>query len=214
NGVSQWITGPAARADVQRLRARSSAILTGSGTVLADDPALTVRDLDALGEWAERPLRQPLRVVVDSQLRTPPGARLLHEAGETLIFTRQPLDEARAAQLRDRAHVRIEAIAATTGQGVDLDAVLQRLAALQCNELLAECGPRLAGNLVQQGLVDELWIYLAPLLLGSAARPLLQLPAIERMADRWPLLIDEIRPLGDDWRIRARFDHAAHATQE
>ncbi len=214
NGVSQWITGPAARADVQRLRARSSAILTGSGTVLADDPALTVRDLDALGEWAERPLRQPLRVVVDSQLRTPPGARLLHEAGETLIFTRQPLDEARAAQLRDRAHVRIEAIAVTTGQGVDLDAVLQRLAALQCNELLAECGPRLAGNLVQQGLVDELWIYLAPLLLGSAARPLLQLPAIERMADRWPLLIDEIRPLGDDWRIRARFDHAAHATKE
>jgi diaminohydroxyphosphoribosylaminopyrimidine deaminase/5-amino-6-(5-phosphoribosylamino)uracil reductase len=85
---------------------------------------------------------------------------------------------------------------------------------LQCNELLAECGPRLAGNLVQQGLVDELWIYLAPLLLGSAARPLLQLPAIERMADRWPLLIDEIRPLGDDWRIRARFDHAAHATKE
>ncbi|HQN41776.1 MAG TPA: dihydrofolate reductase family protein, partial [Pseudomonadales bacterium] len=110
-------------------------------------------------------------------------------------------------------NLRIEAVA-TTGQGVDLNAVLQRLADLQCNELLAECGPRLAGNLVQQGLVDELWIYLAPLLLGSAARPLLQLPAIERMADRWPLLIDEIRPLGDDWRIRARFDHAAHATKE
>lgn len=212
NGASKWITGAAARADVQRLRARSSAILTGSGTVLADDPALTVRDLDVSGDHPpELPLRQPLRVVVDSELRMPSTARLLREPGEVMIFTTRSTDDPAAQQL-SAAGARIERLAAS-GQGIDLSALLERLAALHCNEVLAECGPTLAGSLVQQGLVDELWIYLAPLLLGDAARPLLHLPVIEQMSERWPLLIDEIRPLGNDWRIRARFDHSAQPSE-
>ena len=143
NGTSKWITGDKARADVQRLRARASAIITGSGTVLADDPMLTVRDpdLDLRG-------RRPLRVVLDSHLRTPTTAQVLCFAGSTLILTRDA-SSSLAEPLRS-AGARVEEVRAAP-EGLDLEAVLDRLGALECNEVLVEAGPTLAGDFVRAG---------------------------------------------------------------
>jgi diaminohydroxyphosphoribosylaminopyrimidine deaminase/5-amino-6-(5-phosphoribosylamino)uracil reductase len=205
-GESQWITGPAARADVQRLRARSSAILTGIDSVLHDDSSLTVR-ADELGldpVQAEQIVqRQPLRVVLDSQLRLPPTAKLLSQPGRTLVVTLAQ-DETRAAALRAAG---AEVVRRDDRERIDLAGVIEYLAqAEQCNELLVECGARLAGAFVAAGLVDELVVYMAPKLLGSAARPLLELP-LERMAQQVPLELVELRHLGADlrltWRVSA-----------
>jgi diaminohydroxyphosphoribosylaminopyrimidine deaminase/5-amino-6-(5-phosphoribosylamino)uracil reductase len=205
-GESQWITGPAARADVQRLRARSSAILTGIDSVLHDDSSLTVR-ADELGldpVQAEQIVqRQPLRVVLDSQLRLPPTAKLLSQPGRTLVVTLAQ-DETRAAALRAAG---AEVVRRDDRERIDLAGVIEYLAqAEQCNELLVECGARLAGAFVAAGLVDELVVYMAPKLLGSAARPLLELP-LERMAQQVPLELVELRHLGTDlrltWRVSA-----------
>jgi len=197
NGASQWITGNAAREDVQRWRARSSAVVTGVGTVLADDPRLDVR---LPGENR----RQPMRVVLDSQFRTPPGAKLFGVGGEVLIFgaastaseivRRQAGLEARGA--------RIEAIPAQVR--VDLQAVLQRLAELEMNELLVEAGATLAGRLIEKRLVDELLLYVAPKLLGPQARPLVDLPSLQALQDAWQFSLHETTQIGDDLRIRLR----------
>ncbi len=206
SGESQWITGPAARADVQRLRARSSAILTGIDSVLHDDSSLTVR-ADELGlapVQAEQIVqRQPLRVVLDSQLRLPSAAKLLSQPGRTLVVTLAQ-DETRAAALRAAG---AEVVRRDDRERIDLAGVIEYLAqAEQCNELLVECGARLAGAFVAAGLVDELVVYMAPKLLGSAARPLLELP-LERMAQQVPLELVELRHLGADlrltWRVSA-----------
>jgi diaminohydroxyphosphoribosylaminopyrimidine deaminase/5-amino-6-(5-phosphoribosylamino)uracil reductase len=161
-----WITGEAARADVQEWRARSSAVLTGAGTVRADDPRLDVRL--AYGPW----VRQPLRVVLDTDLTCPPDAAVFRGAA-TLVFAavdaaRVPSREAAAPAGDGR---RIERVARTT-RGLDLTAILTRLAALEINEVLAECGARLAGALLEADLVDELVLYVAPHLLGAHALPL------------------------------------------
>ncbi|MGH8305982.1 MAG: bifunctional diaminohydroxyphosphoribosylaminopyrimidine deaminase/5-amino-6-(5-phosphoribosylamino)uracil reductase RibD, partial [Steroidobacteraceae bacterium] len=203
NGASRWITGEAAREDVQRWRARSSAVLTGIGTVLADDPRLDVRLPD---EPAERGRRQPLRVVLDGSLRTPPGARLLGVAGEVLILTTVPASDARweprcAALAAHGAH--IETLPAA-GDRLPLPAVLDRLGELEINELQVEAGPTLAGELLRQGLADELLLYVAPKLLGPQARPLLELPPLTELAEARSLALLEVRELGGDARLRLR----------
>jgi len=202
NGESKWITGADARRDVQLWRARSSVVLTGSGTVLADDPRLDVR-LD----WQQLPglshpayLRQPLRVVLDSALRTPPSARILQPPGETLLLHRHG-SEQRAATLLT-AGARIQQLAGE-GERPDLRSVLQHLARLGHNEILIESGHTLAGAALAAGLVDELILYIAPHLMGDSARGLVHLPGLERLSDRIELAWRDLRRVGDDLRIIA-----------
>jgi diaminohydroxyphosphoribosylaminopyrimidine deaminase/5-amino-6-(5-phosphoribosylamino)uracil reductase len=193
NGASRWITGPAARQDAQRFRARSSVVLSGSGTVLADDPALNVR--------IEGATRQPLRVVLDSALRVPPQARMFDREGAALVFTAST-DVARRAEL-ERRGVRIESVARSPQGGLELEAVLRRLAQLEANEIWVEAGARLAGALLRGRLVDELIVYLAPSLLGPAARALVELPEIAQLEQRMRLEFTECKPVGPDLRLTA-----------
>jgi diaminohydroxyphosphoribosylaminopyrimidine deaminase/5-amino-6-(5-phosphoribosylamino)uracil reductase len=193
SGESQWITGPAARLDVQKLRAGSGAIITGIDTVLVDNPTLTVRE-----ESLTVP-DQPLRVILDSRLRTPTDARILQTPGQALIiYTDKNADTTALAA----TGAELLAVAAA-GERVDLHAVVAELAARQINEILVECGPRLAGAFVQQGLVDELVVYMAPTLLGSDARPLLELP-IAAMGAQQRLDVIDMRKVGEDYRWTLR----------
>lgn len=197
-GKSRWISGEAAREDVQHWRARSSAILTGVGTVLADDPRLDVRGPDA------QPPRQPLRVVLDSHLRTPPGARLLAGGGEVLILTAQTsLKDVQSGMRLTARGARIESAPEANGR-LSLGAVLDRLGELEVNELQVEAGATLAGELVQQSLVDELLLYVAPRVLGNRARPLLALPEPASLTEASAFTLIETRQLGDDLRLRLR----------
>lgn len=223
SGESQWITSAAARRDVQYLRARSSAILTGVGTLLADDPSLNVRlsPADLPGVGPDGVVRQPLRVVVDSQLRTPPTARLLALPGQTLIVCQEweagpGSQEDDAASPRDDHNSRMEGqasrleaagagilmIPAGPG-GVDLETLLRYLARMEINEVLIEAGTTLAGSALQAGLVDELVLYLAPHLMGDAGRGLFHLPGLERMTDRLSLRLQDLRQIGPDLRLTA-----------
>jgi diaminohydroxyphosphoribosylaminopyrimidine deaminase/5-amino-6-(5-phosphoribosylamino)uracil reductase len=192
-GESRWITGEAARADVQKLRAASSAVLTGIETVLADDPQLTVRDpsLDTRG-------RQPLRVVLDSKLRMPGAARMLKEAGETLILTASS-DAVRAAELQ-RAGASVVLVQGGA-DGLSLSDVLRELGARQCNDVLVEAGPTLAGRFLELGLADELIVYLAPKLLGPQAKPMLQLPALQDLAHSPRFRLKRSEQIGDDLKL-------------
>jgi diaminohydroxyphosphoribosylaminopyrimidine deaminase / 5-amino-6-(5-phosphoribosylamino)uracil reductase len=196
DGTSKWITGEAARADVQRLRAQSCAIVTGVGTVLHDDPRLDVRAASA--EEAP-PMRQPVRVVVDSRLRTPAAARVIGEAGE-LIVAAATRDAARERNLAE-AGATVLHLPGADGR-VDLRALLGHLAEAQCNEVLIEAGATLAGVALREGLVDELVIYMAPTLMGSSARPLVDLP-LSSMEQKIGLQITDITAVGGDWRISA-----------
>ncbi len=191
NGVSQWITGPDARRDAHRLRARSCAVLTGIGTVLADDPMLNVRDVETT--------RQPLRVVVDSGLRMPPAAKMLAQ-GKTLVLTASA-DQARAGQLR-AAGAEVLALPGEDGR-VDLARMLDELGRRGLNEITVEAGRGLNGALVRQGLVDEFIVYLAPLLLGDRARGMFDLPELVAMEERRELRIAGVAMVGRDLRIRA-----------
>jgi diaminohydroxyphosphoribosylaminopyrimidine deaminase/5-amino-6-(5-phosphoribosylamino)uracil reductase len=197
NGESRWITGEAARADVQRLRAASSAVLTGVGTVLADDPRLTVRDphIDTLG-------RQPLRVILDSNLRMPANARLLREQGETLVLT--CIDRRDAIAQIEAVGARVITAPRDADDRVDLHAVIEVLGGLQCNDVLIEAGSILAGRVVELGLADELIVYMSPSLLGPQARPMLQLSALERLTDRLQWRIFATERLGDDLKLGLR----------
>ncbi len=159
--------GEASRADVQAWRARSSAVLTGVGTVLADDPRLDVR-LD-YGPW----VRQPLRVVLDPALRCPARSRVF-EGGGALVYAAPDAPPA-AVAAAEAGGVRVERVP-RSGSGLDLAAILERLAAIEINELLVEGGPRLAGAFLAARLVDELVLYVAPILLGVDAPPLAALP--------------------------------------
>ncbi len=191
NGVSQWITGADARRDAHRLRARSCAVLTGIGTVLADDPMLNVREV-------ETP-RQPLRIVVDSTLKMPPTAKMLL-AGETLMVTASS-DPARAGRLRE-AGAEVLVLPGDNGR-VDLARMLDELGKRGINEITAEAGRGLNGALVRQGLVDEFVIYFAPLLLGDRARGMFDLPELAEMGERRELRIADVAMVGRDLRIRA-----------
>jgi len=192
NGESKWITGEAARADVQRLRARSSAILTGIGTVLADDPSLNVRAFD-IG-------RQPLRVVLDSTLRIPTQAKMLSLPGSTLVVTAAN-DAARAGALRAGG---AEVLQLSKDGHVDLNALFGALAQREMNEVLVEAGSTLSGALLEAGLVDEMVLYYAPVLLGDRGRGMFHLDSIANMADRAMLEIKDVRAIGQDWRVIAR----------
>ena len=190
SGESQWITGPAARADVQYWRARSCAILTGSGTVLADNPRLTVRD-EAYA--VDGHIRQPLRVVADSRLRVPDDAAVFSAPGQCLLAH----STAVTARLDGVDHV------ALGSDKVDLPGLLKNLAERKCNEVLVEAGPRLVGALLAAGLWDELLLYQAPKFLGSEGRPLADLP-LTRMAEAINATIHDFARYGDDVRIRLR----------
>lgn len=197
SGESQWITGPAARADVQSLRARSSAIMTGADTVMSDNARLTVRaqELPLSPELRDLALsRPPLRIVIDGRLRVPTDLAFF-SAGPVLVATYQTPPANTAS---------IEYIQLPENDGhVDLQALLQVLAQRGVNELMVEAGQQLAGAFVQAGLVDELYIYMAGVLLGSTAQPLMQLP-IATMSAAVRLQVVEMRAIADDWRIIAR----------
>lgn len=194
SGESRWITAGAARQDVHRLRAQSCAIMTGIGTVLADDPQLTARPH---GELAAR---QPLRVVMDSRLRLPPAAAILQQPGQTLVFAAAGASAKKRIQLEQAG---AEVIVLDVVDRCDhLAAVMHWLASERdVNEVMIEAGPELNGCLLQTGLVDELMIYLAPLLLGSDARPAFQLTGIESMQQRLNLKMIDSRQVGQDLRL-------------
>ncbi|MGL4206579.1 MAG: bifunctional diaminohydroxyphosphoribosylaminopyrimidine deaminase/5-amino-6-(5-phosphoribosylamino)uracil reductase RibD [Aeromonadaceae bacterium] len=198
NGQSQWITGPAARADVQEWRARSSAILSGADTVLVDDPALNVR-------WAQLPagiqerypeteLRQPLRVLVDSRQRLQPEARLFSLPGPVLL-ARQVAQGSWPAQVEQ-----VMLPLAASGK-LDLKALLLELGQRGVNEVWVEAGRQLAGALVSGGWVNELILYLAPKLLGEGAQGLLALPQLDSLEQAWQFTLRDVQQIGDDLRL-------------
>lgn len=189
SGESKWITGAAARQDVQHWRARAGAILTGAGTVLADDPALTVR-LDAATE-----VIPPLRVVLDAQLRSLAQAKVRDGSAPTLYLHAPD----RVPPTLD--HATFAAVPLHDGR-CDLHAALRLLAERGINEVQVEAGATLSGALLHAGLVDELLVYMAPLLLGDTARPLLAGLGIKTMAQRVPLHLADIVQLGQDLRLR------------
>ncbi len=187
SGESKWVTGPAARKDVQRLRAMSCAIVTGVESVRIDDPALTVR----LGDDD----RQPLRVIVDTTARVSRDASIFQQKGQTVVACS---DQAVIAEDDTRTFWKLPE---KEGQ-VDLSALLRKLAEHGCNEVLVETGATLAGSFISAGLVDELVVYMSAKLMGSDARPAFSLP-IDKMSSLLPLTIRDIRAVGDDWRITA-----------
>lgn len=195
SGESQWITSPQARRDVQRLRAQSHAILTSSATVLADDPALTVRwdelNADTQALYPQENLRQPLRIVIDSQNRVTPQHRIVEQAGETL-FARTRADERQWPE-----NVRTLLVPEHNGR-LDLVVLMMLLGKQQINSIWVEAGPTLAGALLEAGLVDELIVYIAPKLLGNAARGLCALPGLEELSQAPHFKFNEIRQVGPD----------------
>ena len=194
NGQSQWITGEAARRDVQRLRASCGAVMVGIGTVIADDPSLTVRLADLADECM-----QPLRVVLDSELKMPLTARMLRLAGETAVFCAAGSDPAALVN----AGARVFPVAGRD-DGLDLVAVLAMLAELEINDVLVEAGQSLAGSLLGAGLLDELVIYQAPHIMGSETRGMFATPDWQTIDSRQGLDIIDVRKIGADTRITAR----------
>jgi diaminohydroxyphosphoribosylaminopyrimidine deaminase/5-amino-6-(5-phosphoribosylamino)uracil reductase len=192
NGTSKWITGEAARRDVQQWRARSCAVLTGIGTVLADDPQLNVREINSG--------RQPLRVVVDSELRISPKAKIL-QGEKTLIYT--ACSDVAKQQAIQACGTDVVTLAGADGK-VDMPAVLQDLAQRGINEVLVEAGRTLNGALLKAGLVDELVLYLAPQFLGDAARGLADLGELTQLQQRVALQWNDVRQVGGDLRIVAK----------
>jgi len=197
NGISQWITGPDARRDAHRWRARSCAMLTGIGTVLADDPSFTVRDVETT--------RQPLKVVVDANLSMPLDANILQ--GARVLVATGCDEEERIRQLQDTG-AEVLVLPAEHGQ-IDLARLLQELGKRGLNEITVEAGKVLNGALLQAGVVDELVFYLAPMLFGDKARGMFGVPEIEEMSQRQELEIKDLRMVGRDMRIVAQLKRKA-----
>ena len=198
SGESKWITSAAARRDVQQFRAQSSAILTSSATVLADDPSLTVRADElsdsVLQQLDTQTLRQPVRVVVDSQQRVTPQHRLIHQPGESWLMRTAPDDAAWPESVTQIA-------VPPRGEQLDLVAMMMLLGQRQINSVWVEAGAGLAGALIQAGLVDELIVYIAPVLLGDAGRGLCTLPGLEALSAAPRLDFRDVRKVGDDLRL-------------
>jgi diaminohydroxyphosphoribosylaminopyrimidine deaminase/5-amino-6-(5-phosphoribosylamino)uracil reductase len=195
NGVSKWITGEAARLDVQHWRARSCAVLTGIDTVLADDARLNVREIETQ--------RQPLRVVLDSRLRMPIDARVLY-GGDVMIYTARH-DEQKISLLQDLG-VTVMVLPDDKGH-VALEAMLRDLAVRGCNEVLLEAGSTLNGAMLRAGLVDELLLYVAPQLLGDRARGMAQLGELTGLDQRVNLKWQDVRQVGNDMRIIVKVEN-------
>lgn len=204
NGKSKWITGASARSDVQLLRAGSSAVLTGIGTVLADDPQLNVRveDLDIsetqrLTNEANLAI-QPLRVVLDSKLQTPDTSKIVTTGGRVIIYGASGEVAGRKGLA---ANVELLAVDCPDGR-VDLRSVLNSLATdFACNEILVEAGPTLSGAFLDAGLVDELIIYMAPKIFGADARPLFGSTGLQSLAEARQFTIKDVMEVGEDLRI-------------
>jgi diaminohydroxyphosphoribosylaminopyrimidine deaminase/5-amino-6-(5-phosphoribosylamino)uracil reductase len=197
SGESQWITGAQARADVQRLRARSSAILTGIGSILVDDSSLTVRSGE-LTDYVKPSFgnRQPLRVVLDSKGRISANAKILNQPGRTLVVTGPDVSLPECVEQCQMSLV--------DGQ-LDLSAVIKHLALNEaCNEVLVECGAELAGAMISNNLVDEMVVYMAPKLMGNLARPMAALP-FDFMNEAVELELKDLRQLGQDIRFTWAF---------
>ena len=192
NGRSQWITGAEARRDAHRWRARACAVLTGVGTVKSDDPLLTVRGMDTP--------RQPLRIVLDSRVETPPSARVLGVGTIIAAASAQP-ERSRALEARG---AEVMVLAAADGK-VDLAALVRELARRGLNEIHCEAGCTLNGALLREGLVDELVLYLAPTVIGEAARGMFALPQLTDLSARRELEIRDVAMMGSDLRVIARF---------
>ncbi|MBF6635190.1 bifunctional diaminohydroxyphosphoribosylaminopyrimidine deaminase/5-amino-6-(5-phosphoribosylamino)uracil reductase RibD [Rouxiella silvae] len=211
SGESQWITSAAARQDVQRFRAESSAILSSSATVLADDPSLTVRwselgdetqsqypALSSNASASAEDVRQPLRVIVDSKNRVTPQHKLVQQPGETLLARLQADDKVWPDAVQQLT------VPATSDNRVDLVILMMQLAKRQVNSVWVEAGSELAGALLQAGLVDELIVYMAPKLLGQNGRALCVLPGLESLVDAPNFEFSDIRQVGPDLRLRLK----------
>ena len=195
NGESKWITGESARADVQRWRARSSAIVTGVGTALADDPLLTVR-AEELGA-----VEPPARIVLDSTLRIPASAQIFRSPGSVRIFCADAHDD--KVSSIEAAGAVVEVLASEQGR-VSLTAVIARLAELEVNEVLVEAGPTLNGALLNAGLIDELLVYMAGNILGTDGRGMFAIPELTDMSRRQELELVDFRRVGKDCRLTYR----------
>jgi diaminohydroxyphosphoribosylaminopyrimidine deaminase/5-amino-6-(5-phosphoribosylamino)uracil reductase len=206
SGESQWITGEAAREDVHQYRARSSVVMTGIGSVLADDPSLNVRlpssDDPAMHKFTDAD--QPLRVVLDSQLQMPVDAKMLGLPGKTLVYTNSQDQQPKRSLEQAGAEV---VVLDSKGARLDLPLVLQDLGKRQVNEVLVEAGARLNGALLSQQLIDELIFYVAPSLMGDQAKGAFHLPELTRMAQKVELDVVETRQIGVDWRIIAHLKY-------
>lgn len=199
SGESQWITGPQARRDVQRLRARSCVIITGVDSVLIDDPSMTVRPAESGIEQEARLWRQPLRVVIDGQNRLPADAKLLQQNGDILVATLSE-PSAKPARPADSGALNYWTSPATDNGKVDLTALIRYLSEQGHNEILLESGAQLAGAFAAQNLINELVLYCAPTLMGSNARPLLSLDFSEmKQQIRWHW--QDVRMVGNDLRL-------------
>jgi len=205
SGESKWITSQDSRRDVQILRARSSAVMTGAGTILADNPLMTVRE-DELPDYLPKPIKikQPLRVIVDANLSVTSESRLLNSPGETVIFTASR-NESLKTMLREETGAHVIYLPDGERRMVDLPAMCECLARdYQVNEVLLETGAILSGSMLRAGLCDELIFYVAPLLMGHKARGLFNLPDIECLGEAIPLKIEDVRSIGCDLRITVR----------
>ena len=202
NGASQWITSEPARADVQLWRARSCAMLTGAGTVLADNPSMLVRyeSFNSMSATRMDTSLQPMRIIVDSTLKTPPNAKIL-QGGKVLIAFAQANPQKEAALLT--AGAELLCIPNSDGK-VCLNTLLSHLAAREINEVLCEAGEGLNGALLAQNMIDELLIYYAPKLMGGAAKSMFAMPALTQMNQTIDLQILDMRQIGVDIRLRAK----------
>ncbi len=208
SGESQWISSEASRDDVQRLRAESSAILTGIDTVLADDPSMNVRltaeqlDAGSNTDSAIKAIMQPKRIVLDSQFRMPSDAKIFSVDGECIVYTTVNMDN------KSRYPFIIETCETLDGK-IDLHALMKDLAKKELNLLHVEAGSVLCGALLKNDLVDEIIIYMAPHIMGDNAKGLFHLPELEQMKDRISLNIKDVRSIGNDIRITAQPEYRA-----
>ena len=192
SGESQWISGERSRQDVHHWRAQSSAIITGSGTVLADNPELTVRHV--------KTERQPLRVIVDSKFSTPLNAKILHGPGNVLVVTANKDVSAQTSDIKALDVINLP----NANKQVNLGELMHELSKREINELMVEAGPTLSGALLEKGLVDELLIYMAPTVLGDKARGMFVLPQPKTLKESLKFKVRDICQLDNDIRVRLR----------